>query len=80
MARLPCYLLKGPLKMDFLDIYLTMFFGENKFKNTSAMRVIFLLKKFKTESKFRKRPIKIQKKSFVFEIIASEDVAINCFY
>ena len=66
--------------MDFLDIYLTMFFEENKFKNTSAMRVIFLLKMFNIESKFRKRPIKIQKKSFVFEIIASEDVAINCFY
>ena len=53
-ARLPCYLSKHHLKGDFLDIYLTTFFGVRKFKNTSAMRVIFLLKMFKIESKFRK--------------------------
>ena len=39
-ARLPCYSLKGRLKPDFLDIYLTTFFEVRKFKNTSAMRVI----------------------------------------
>ena len=53
-ARLPCYLSKDPLKLDFLDIYLTTFFGVCKFKNTSAIRVILFLKMFKTESKFRK--------------------------
>ena len=35
-----CFLWKGPLKRDFLVIYLTTFFGSGKFKNTSAMRVI----------------------------------------
>ena len=34
------YLLKGLLKRNLLDIYLSTFFGERKFKNTSAMRVI----------------------------------------
>ena len=35
---------KGPLKRDFLDIYLTALFGVGKFKNTSAMRVILFSK------------------------------------
>ena len=35
-ACLPCYLLKGPLKRDFLVIYLTTFFRAHNFKNTSA--------------------------------------------
>ena len=39
-----CYLWKGPLKRDFLDIYLTTFFGVPKFKNPSAVRVIFFWK------------------------------------
>ena len=43
-ARLPCYLSKSPLKRDFLEIYLTTSFGILKFKNTSAMRVIFFWK------------------------------------
>ena len=51
---LPCYFSKNPLKEEFLDIYLTTFFGVDKFKNTSAMRVIFFLKIFKIESKFTK--------------------------
>ena len=49
---LPCYLSKGPLKRDFLDIYLTTFYAVPKFKNTSAMRGIFVLKMFKIESSF----------------------------
>ena len=32
---------KGPLKEDFLEIYLTKFFGVRNFGNTSAVRVIF---------------------------------------
>ena len=43
-ARLPCYLSKGPLKGDSLDIYLTTFFVVCKFKNTSAMSVVFFKK------------------------------------
>ena len=41
---LPCCFSKGPLKRDFLDIYLTMFFGVCNFVNASAMMVIFLWK------------------------------------
>ena len=47
-------LVEGSSERDFLDIYLTTFFGVRKFKNTSAMRVIFFLEMFKIESKFRK--------------------------
>ena len=65
-ARLPCYLSKHHLKGDFLDIYLTTFFGVRKFKNTSAMRVTFLLKMFKIESKFRKWKKKEIKNVFRF--------------
>ena len=53
-ACLPCYFSKGPFEQDFLDTYLTAFFRVRKFKNTSAMRVIFFLKMFKIDSKFRK--------------------------
>ena len=43
-SHLPCCLSKGPLKCDFLDIYLTTFFGIRSFGNTSYMRVIFYQK------------------------------------
>ena len=78
-ARLPCYLSKGPLKRDFLDIYLTTFFQVRKFENTSAMRVIFFLKMLKIESKFRewKKEKKMRKMFFVSEIFEAENVAIN---
>ena len=46
-ARLPCYLSKAPVKLDFLDNYLNTFFGILNFGNTSAMRVIFFLKMYK---------------------------------
>ena len=61
----------GPLTMllDFLDIYLTTSFEDRKFKNTSAMKVIFFLK---IESKFRKWEKKKEKIFFVSEIIASK--------
>ena len=73
-VRLPCYLWKGPLKRNFLDIYLTTFFGVRKFRNTSAITVIFFLKMFKIKSKFRKCK-KNGKIFFLFEINASENVA-----
>ena len=41
-ARLPCCFSKGLQKWDFLDIYLTTAFRVCNFKNTSAMRVIFV--------------------------------------
>ena len=83
MARLPCYLAKGPLKRGFLGIYLSTFFGVCNFKNTSAMRVIFFFKCSKLNLDFenaKKKKKKIEKKSFVYEIIESEDVAIKYLY
>ena len=71
-------LLMGPLKQDFLDSYLTTYFGVGKFKNISAMRVIFFMKALQIKSKFRKCKKKNQKKNVISEIIASENVAINC--
>ena len=45
-ARLPCYLSKGPLKEDFLDIYLTTFLGVRKIKkrkkNPKKQEVFFV--------------------------------------
>ena len=55
------YLCKGPLKGDFLDIYVTAFFGVRKFKNTFAMGAIFVLKIFKVEFKFIKCQKKLEK-------------------
>ena len=43
-ARLPCCLSRGPLKREFLDIYLSKSFGVGNFGNTEAMRVIFFWK------------------------------------
>ena len=53
-ARLPCHLSKGPLKWEFLDIYLTTYSGVRKFKNTSTMKVMLFWKIFKIKSKFSK--------------------------
>ena len=53
-------------------------FRSRKFKNTSALKVIFFLDMFKIKSKFRKCKKKIQKMFLVSEIIASENVAVNC--
>ena len=66
---------KGPLKQHFLDIYLTTFFGVLKFKHTSAMRVIFFLKMFKIESKFRK--CKKKKKKKKLRIVKKSILAIE---
>ena len=79
-ARLPYHLSKSTLKRDFLDIYLTTFFGVRKFKNTSATSVSFCLKMFKIEAKFPKCKKKNYRKTSLFEIIASEDVGMNCLY
>ena len=78
MRRLSCFLSTGSLKRDFLDIYITTSFRVRKFKNTSAMRVIFFLEMFKIESKFRKIKKSIEKRYFDSETIASENIALNC--
>ena len=54
LGRLPCQYSKGPLKLDFWDIYLVTFLRVRKFKNRSAVRVICFLKNFKIESKPKK--------------------------
>ena len=46
-------------------------------KNTSAMRVIFFLKSSKLSLNFENAKRNCEKK-IVFDIIVSEDVAINC--
>ena len=46
LNSLPCCLSKGPLKHDFLDIYLTTFSGVRNFGKKSAMSVIVFLKMF----------------------------------
>ena len=56
---LPCYSWKGPLKRDFLEIYLTTPFGFRNLKNGSTMRVRFFLKMFKIKGKFRNAKKKI---------------------
>ena len=38
---------EGPLKRDFLDIYLTTFFGVRSFGKKISSQVIFFLKMFK---------------------------------
>ena len=53
-TRLPCCPWKGPLKHDFLDKYLTTFFGVRNLGNKSAMKVIFFLQMFKISCTFRK--------------------------
>ena len=80
---LPRFLSKGPLKHDFSDIYLPMFFEAGISGNTSAMMVNFLWQRFKCEYRFKKckkKKKKIQKKFFVFQTIASELVALNSPY
>ena len=77
-ARFPCCLSKGPLKWDFLDTYLTMFFGVSKFKNTWVDWVTFFWKCSKLNLNLENAN-RIQKIFFVSEKIPSENVAINCF-
>ena len=64
-TRSPCYFPKDPSKRNFLDIDLTMFFGVCNFENTSAMRVMCLLKMFKIQTRFQKFRKKFRK-SFLF--------------
>ena len=72
-------LFEGSLKRDFLGVDLTRFFWVPNFGNTSAMRVIFFKKISKLKLDFKNEE-KNQKKFFVFEIIGSELIALNCLY
>ena len=70
---------KSPLKHGLLDIYLTMFFGAGISGDASAMGVIFFGNCLKLNLDFENAK-KSSKKVFVFEIIPSELVALNCLY
>ena len=92
LVRFLCYLWKGPFKRDFLDIYLTTFLGDRKFKSTSANKGHLFFEIFqnsisgykiqkKKKKKVKRKEKKMQKRLvLVSEIIGSEDVAINCVY
>ena len=56
---------RSPLQRDFLDIYLTTFFGVRNLTNKSAMKLIFFSQMFKISCRFRKRKKKLRK-SFLF--------------
>ena len=65
LPDLLCCLSKRPLKRDFLDIYLTTYFGVRNFGNASAMKVSIFWK----YSKFNldlKNPPKNWEKAFCF--------------
>ena len=68
------------MKPDFLDIDVIMFFGVPNFGNTSAMRVILFDENVQNLNEISKMQQKFEKKFFVFQIIASELVALNCLY
>ena len=64
-GRLPCCLLKCPLKRVFLDIHLTTFLEAVNLEIPKLWRS-FLFKMFKIYSRFQKRSKKIKKKVFRF--------------
>ena len=66
------------MKGDFLDIDVTMFFGVRNFGNTSATRVNVFFENVQNLNEISKMQKKIAKKVFVFEILASKLVALNC--
>ena len=68
------------MKRDFFDIDLTRYFGFRNFGNASAMRFIFFFENVENLNYISNMQKKIQKKFFVFEIISSELVALNCLY
>ena len=55
-------------------------FRVRSFEITISLKVIIFVKILKISSRFPKCTKKIDKKFFVFEIIASELVSLNCLY
>ena len=53
LAHLSCCLLKVPLKRDFLNNYLTTFFGLCNLRHTSSITLIFFLKMLKYNLDFK---------------------------
>ena len=79
LARFLSRLTTDNLKREFLDIYLTTSFGVGNFRNTETMIRSFF-QNVQNLMQIWKMQKKIQKKSFVFEINASELFAFNCLY
>ena len=67
------------MKWDVIDILLTLFFGLRNFGKTSAMRAIFVFKQSEFKLDFKNAEKKAEK-CFVFEVIESELVMLNCLY
>ena len=80
LGPFPMFFLKRPLKRHFTDIYLLTFFGDGNLGNTSAMKVIFFFENVQNLIYISKMQRKIEKMSFVSEIIVSELVALNFLY
>ena len=80
LARSPYYLSEWSSETTHLDIYVTMFLEVCKFKNTFSIRVVFFLENVLNFLYISKVQKEIEKIFVVSEIIASENVAINCLY
>ena len=73
---LPCSLLRGPLKPDFLVIYLTTSLGVCNFRNTSDMRVIFFWSCSKVHVDLENAQENSEKVFFLF--FAEKWISIGC--
>ena len=71
LVPLSMLLVEGPLKLDFLDIYLTTLLGVRNFGNTSAVRIIFLFENIQNLIYISKMQEEIEKMFFVSGIIGS---------
>ena len=74
-VRLPCCFLRCPLKQDFLNIYLTTFPEPVISEIQKEWRSPFSSKWLKLNL-----DLKNAEKNFLFEIIASEFVSLDCLY
>ena len=74
LVPLPCCFSKDPLKREILDIYFTTHFRFCSFRNTSAMRSIFVRKYSKFNQAFKNAETNCGK--FVFSGIVASEFAI----
>ena len=68
------------LKLTFLDLYLTTFFGVRQFKNTFRLWGSSFFEKVQKLNLNIENAKKIEKIFFVSEIVASQIVPANCVY
>ena len=72
-----CWPSKGPLKPNFLNIYVTTFFRVRIFENTSAMRVIIFFDNIKNLVYISKKKKKKKKLEKVF-CVSDISIRIGC--